>query len=113
MKKLIQIYEWYLLFVCVLLLPFPFFIPHELLYLLAAVFISGLLIIIADLLFSNATAEEKGIWAVVLVLLNGLILPIYWFVYLRKRKFSYLLNKLEPNNAGSANPLTPLAPEDR
>lgn len=71
-----------------------FFLPVWIIYAFVGVFVLGWSVIILDLLFSRSKKEEKFIWTIVLILLNGLILPFYWFIFLKRGKHSYIFEKL-------------------
>jgi len=87
-------YQSYLFTVCVLCLVFSFFVSEATLYPFVAFLFSGWIVILVDLWLSRADRGEKLIWTVVLILLNGLIFPVYWFIYLRNGRFSFLLDRL-------------------
>lgn len=89
-----KIYNWYLFAVCIGSIPVMFVLPHELLWTFFVFFVTGLLVVIADLLLSKSRLEEKIIWTILLVLFNGLILPFYWVLFLKKENYSFLLLRL-------------------
>lgn len=93
-ENLILGYEYYLVFLCVFTTIFSFFIPQEFIVLFIFFFVTGWLGVIIDLLLSSAKKDQKITWLILLVLFNGMILPFYWYLYLRNRKHSYLLERL-------------------
>jgi len=93
-KNYIVLYQSFLFLVCVVSLLVSFFIPQSFLYYFVAFFLAGWITVIFDLIFSNEKLEQKIIWTLVLVMLNGLILPFYWFIFLRKGRHSFIFEKL-------------------
>ena len=92
--NLIIFYQSYLFTVCVLCVFLLFFISRDFIYYFLAFFVVGWAAIILDLLLSKTDSGQKFIWTIVLILMNGLILPFYWFIFLKKGHHSYVFEKL-------------------
>ncbi len=85
------------LYVPVFLFRFPFPV-HGFIY-LAVYFWVGLIFAVVDLWRSPEPTEKKVTWSVLNIFLNGLALPVYWFVVVNKK----VANPALPRTAGSAS----------